>query len=81
MKIFNFTKRTSSVRNEICIPIAANDLQEAYELFFKSEGYTIEVDTLPAPDDKDQFKLFDMDALDKEWKIDHAFIVEEGEPI
>jgi hypothetical protein len=76
MKIFNFTKRTSSVRNEICIPIAANDLQEAYELFFKSEGYTIEVDTLPAPDDKDQFKLFDMDALDKEWNKE-----EEWEPI
>ena len=41
MKIFNFTKKTASVRNEICIPIAANNLQEAYELFFA--GYIIAI--------------------------------------
>ena len=74
MKIFNFIKKTRW--QTTCIPIAAQNLEEAYGLFFKSEGYTIEVDTLPAPDDKDQFKLFDMDELDKEWNT-----VKEGEPI
>ena len=68
MKIFNFTKRTASVRNEICIPIAAENLQEAYRLFFKTEGYKIEIDNIPPADDKDQFKLFDMDKLKKEWE-------------
>ena len=75
MKIFNF------IKDEVCIPITAHNLQEAYESFFKAEGYRIEVDVLRSHDDKDQFKLFDMDELGKEWKIDHAFIVEEGEPI
>ena len=70
MKIFNF------IQDEVCIPITAHNLQEAYESFFKAEGYRIEVDVLRSHDDKDQFKLFDMDELDKEWKK-----VEGEEPI
>ena len=65
MKIFNFIKKTRW--QTTCYPIAAHTLQEAYELFFKSKNYTIEVDQIEV-EDKDQFKLFDMDKLEAEWK-------------
>jgi len=65
MKIFNFIKKTRW--QTTCTPIAAHNLQEAYELFFKSKNYTIEVDQIEV-EDKDQFKLFDMDKLEAEWK-------------
>ena len=71
MKIFNF------IKDEVCVPIAAHNLQEAQESFFKTEGYKIEVDKLRSPDDdKDQYKLYDMKKLEQEWNE-----VEEGEPI
>ena len=69
MKIFNF------IKDEVCIPIAAHNLQEAYESFFKAEGYKVEVNDIDT-DDKDQFKLLDMDELENEWNKS-----EEGEPI
>ena len=61
MKIFNY------IKDDVCVPIAANNLQEAHGLFFKAEGYEIKIDGIPPSDDKDQFKLFDMDELEKEW--------------
>jgi hypothetical protein len=66
MKIFNFIKKTGD--ETVCIPITALTLQQAYESFFVAEGYKIEIDTLSPDDDKDQFKLFDMDELKKEWE-------------
>ena len=56
MKIFNF------IKDEVCIPIAAHNLQEAYESF-KAEGYKVEVNDIDT-DDKDQLKLFDEDNLE-----------------
>ena len=50
MKIFNF------IKDEVCIPIAAHNLQEAYESFFKAEGYKVEVNDIDT-DDKDQLKV------------------------
>jgi len=61
MKIFNY------IKGELSIPIVAENLQAAHESFFKTEGYKIEVDDINT-DDKDQFKLFDMDELEAEWK-------------
>ncbi len=60
MKIFNY------IKGEVSIPIIAENLQAAHESFFKTEGYRIEVDAIER-EDADQFKLFDMDELDKEW--------------
>ena len=91
MKIFNFIKTTGD--ETVCIPITALNLQQAYESFFVTEGYKIKIDTLSPDDDKDQFKLFDMDKLKKEWEegwdkveekesIAHGLQkLEEGEPI
>jgi len=61
MKIFNY------IKGELSIPIIAENLQAAHTSFFKTEGYKIEVDDINT-DDKDQFKLFDMDKLEAEWK-------------
>jgi len=69
MKIFNY------IKGELSIPIIAENLQAAHESFLKAEGYTIEVDPIER-EDKDQFKLFDMDELEAEWKK-----VEGEEPI
>jgi hypothetical protein len=69
MKIFNY------IKGELSIPIIAENLQAAHESFFKTEGYTIEVDPIER-ENKDQFKLFDMDELEAEWKK-----VEGEEPI
>lgn len=66
MKIFNFIKKTGD--ETVCIPITALTLQQAYESFFVAEGYKIEIDTLSPDDDKDQFKLFDMDEVKKKWE-------------
>ena len=57
MKIFNF------IKDEVCIPIAAHNLQEAYESFFKAEGYKVAVNDIDT-DDKDKLKLFDEDNLE-----------------
>ena len=69
MKIFNY------IKGELSIPIIAENLQAAHTSFFKTEGYKIEVDDINT-DDKDQFKLFDMDKLEAEWNKS-----EEVEPI
>ena len=75
MKIFNY------IKGELSIPIIAENLQAAHESFLKAEGYTIEVDPIER-EDKDQFKLFDMDKLEAEWNnIGNYGEAEEGEPI
>jgi hypothetical protein len=66
MKIFNFIKTSGD--ETVCIPITAPSLQQAYESFFLNKCYKIKIDTLSPDDDKDQFKLFDMDKLKKEWE-------------
>jgi len=49
MKIFNY------IKNELCIPIVANDRNEADSLFLAE--YTVEVDETIVKQDKEQYKF------------------------
>jgi|TARA_R110000751_G_scaffold71563_3_gene145293 hypothetical protein len=49
MKIFNY------IKNELCIPIAANDRNEADSLFLAE--YKVEVDEAIVKQDKEQYKF------------------------
>jgi len=52
MKIFNY------IKDEVCIPIVANDIKEAHDAFFEAEGYRIKVETIKV-EDKNQLDLFE----------------------